>query len=877
MPQTRNATRIQQMDVSNKQLKKMADKLSATNDIESAFAILLKDPQFGDARAMEILAAFHSVSGGPDDHSSPPYAAPAGVSPAAAWRGGPVGGASLLELAGNLIENPSDKGALFAFKRGRASQHTVIKGLYEKETEDSENVGSFIHGLEMTLRLISKFPLDIKDRLLQVYSKLARAEAIVHEHEGGLNPTELRMPTPAAKAPKTEPVEEHASLAPAISEMVKDLLTSHTASWLTPLKAQIEEEVQAIKSGQAQAEKMASMADTSSLSAAATSLKVANQALQGKVAGLEEKLEGTTTLHEEQAELIQEAIYEVQTENAKLQRELAEAKTKMEELLRASQVTPPMANANKIDEVEEAIHLKHAELEDQLADAREAREADMQAVEGKMDANMAAITRQIEHLSKEVQTPTRRGIFSSPLGLGTPTARKARTSPSDMPPLPSWSATPAPPGLEQADKPDFEEAWLARPPTGEDGKAARKQLAARLTEDKLVKGLPQLGDATAYGVLRKPMLEDWFLFAEHINSGGERGETALHRALVRYAAEKHSTHGQNQGYWRHLMNAKTVAEFLQELDILFCDRNHTASEMEWAQAKASAKDALDYLTRMRHLLKSDDAIRRGRFNLTQYLAERKDEIALTALAGCRVDDVEAWYDALDSLRAVRSQISPSPAPAPPDTRKRAGLAAADQLLAGFSSSKTKNTSDDSKFEGGALSFDTDLSIGEANTLLQALVEMQRRSDSTHQAVNSLRGEVTRLAAFSAGGGSFTRNEKFAPSAPGGPPKVYDLQAAYDFLGLKTKVPERRGPHANGTHGSECGICSEFFNFKKFESHEILKGQGFPADARPYHNAWKCSKLDKAVLMHAEKMGASSEVANKLLTPVDDPFWKPRGN
>ena len=53
MPQTRNATRIQQMDVSNKQLKKMANKLSATNDIESAFAILLKDPQFGDARAMD--------------------------------------------------------------------------------------------------------------------------------------------------------------------------------------------------------------------------------------------------------------------------------------------------------------------------------------------------------------------------------------------------------------------------------------------------------------------------------------------------------------------------------------------------------------------------------------------------------------------------------------------------------------------------------------------------------------------------------------------------------------------------------------------------------------------------------------------------------
>ena len=457
--------------------------------------------------------------------------------------------------------------------------------------------------------------------------------------------------------------------------------------------------------------------------------------------------------------------------------------------------------------------------------------------------------------------------------------REATSWAADMPPMPEWTRVPMPPGLENTKPPNYAGAWLSRPVEGERGKPARKELMTTLSQEKLLASLPSAGDAIAYGVVRGSMLESFFMYSEYLHGGGERGEVALLRALHAGASSRYQQYDTTEAHWRSLMTAVTVYAFIEELDSVYADHNHTASEDEWESAKKSAKDALDLFNRLRHLLTSDHALKRCRSELSKYLAARNESHTMSELMKCELHDLAAWHKVLDTLRSVKKQMD-AVAPAAEPRRKAAAFeqAATGQAIAGLN--RVSDSHLETNYSGGFLSAEADMTLSESTALLKALKELrdkqkeqeaaQREVQRKLAAVESSRGH--QLAAFDTsrsgngfGGGGFRSSE---------PPMVYDLKAIKEFCGIDKPVPERRGPHENGTHGEECFVCSALGY--QFDTHDVLKNKGFPTGWRSYHNAWKCTKIPKFVEMKAQEKGATREEVQKVLTPIPDPTWRPRG-
>ena len=122
-------TYLKKQTASNDRFRMVAKNYAKFTDLAPALDKFIGNGSVDDV-AIRLLAAFHAGSAGYDTASSPSYEAPSGISPVATWRGGPPGGATVIELASKLVSNPSDLHARRAFLLGRASQLTVIKRLY---------------------------------------------------------------------------------------------------------------------------------------------------------------------------------------------------------------------------------------------------------------------------------------------------------------------------------------------------------------------------------------------------------------------------------------------------------------------------------------------------------------------------------------------------------------------------------------------------------------------------------------------------------------------------------------------------------------------------------------------------------------------------
>ena len=467
------------------------------------------------------------------------------------------------------------------------------------------------------------------------------------------------------------------------------------------------------------------------------------------------------------------------------------------------------------------------------------------------------------------------GINSKPLGV-------PKDLPKDMPPLQGWQVAPAKHGLEKATLPDFVGAWTSRPRS----KAASKQLTSKLTSESMLDRIPKYGDISAYKIVRGPMLERWFLFSNVIHDGGEAGETALLRALVECATNCYNSSkadGATESHWRGLMEVKSVLAFLEELDGMFLDRSHTASEQEWELAQANATDAFDLYMRIRHLLNNGDTRIRGFNMLVKYLISRGDRNGVLRLQECGTEDPSLWHAVLDSLRAVDSQIPSSAAESSSKGRRAATPTPGGNLL-GMSGSKTqtKTTEDNTKFTNGGIFLDAETDLDETLILTKTLLDFRAAQGKNEQQLAELKKQLAALAAASNNNNTppppsaSDRFKAFAPSYQGGPAKVHDLTSIYEFLGLGSDLPPRRGNHPGGTHGDDCKVCSKYLGFTQFQSYDTLQGQGPAGNARAYHNAWKCSKIPQAVRMQAEKDGTPQAKVDELLKLIDDPFWKPRG-
>ena len=769
-------------------LPAFAKRLGLAHGVKAAFGKLFDHHDHGDEYALKMLKGFHAVSHGADSDTSPPYEPPPGLSPMATWRGGPLNGSgsTVYELATSVVDKPDDIRARRLLEEALVSQDVNIVNLYH----DHDLHGNGETGRQTAKRLLSEHPLEVRDRPLAVYDRLATAMRILQEKGSGINPMAYGEDDGMGGETKT----------PAVPLALKVFLSELIGNQIT---------------------------------------------------------EAIEPFHQERA-AVHNQLLELRDESKTLRQNV----TAITQHAHAG-----MASAESI----ESLALKLEALSKRIEESRKGGDVgiDMLADEKLrlVKDEVAAIDAKVPAASATPWSRTSRlgSIFGS---IVKSSPRKPPEPPIDMPAVREWMKVPPPMGLEKSKVPDFVSAWISRPAAGEEGKASRKQLGIALAPNKLLEGLPDVGQTIAYGLLRGTMLENWFLFSEYIQGGEDRGEASLLRALVHCVTNLHNDKTRKESQWRSLMNSETVHHFLIMLDGIYCDRSHTATETEWAVARADAKDALDYLHRMRHLLTSDEARSRGRHNLHTFLAERGDDLALSQLATCE-DDVDTWHAILDSLHSVRKQIDIVKQPSLATDKNVKGSNIGGVL--GMSIDRSQKV--DECYQGGSLKFDVDVGLKEANVLIGKLVEMQdRQSNNLNRAIAALSTNESSGGGLAPGLASFGRLDQFRPDVPGGPPKVYDLTAIYEFLGLSTPVPERRGPHPSGTHGVECGICSEFFGFKEFADHETLKAEGYPFDKRAFHNAWKCSKCPRAVEMRAEKIGARASVP-RLLQLKDDPFWK----
>ena len=119
--------------------------------------------------------------------------------------------------------------------------------------------------------------------------------------------------------------------------------------------------------------------------------------------------------------------------------------------------------------------------------------------------------------------------------------------------------------------------------------------------------------------------------------------------------------GQTESHWRGLMEAKSVLRFLEELDGLYADRSHTASEQEWETALSEAHDTFDLYLRIRHLLTTTETRIRGFNLLVKYLSGKGDKIGVHKIHDCGTEDPSKWHEAgstRSALSTSRSQRRP---------------------------------------------------------------------------------------------------------------------------------------------------------------------------------------------------------------------------
>ena len=844
---------------SDGRLRIMAKNVERIGNVASAFDQLIGDGR-RDNYAVALLAAFHAPSSGKDHFSSPSYAPPEGLSPLATWRGGPTGGATVLELASQVVANPSDLPAQRAFRVGLHDQWSVIKHLYEASGDA---------GFTELKRFVVQDPLAVRDRLLAVYNVMFEAMAVVDDaaaaRASGFRQPNLDGHPPEEVAPTVGLTEQF------VTKLIDTSLTEKLLEIITPLAQGFDSDREKVLSEMREVSSHSKMLEAKLL--AASSLASNGDAndtydtMLRKVTELEGKLaEARAEMAEKdgRASTFNAELAKLKAENANLMSEakVADAKGSLGET--------PVSDATNL------VLRKLAELEGKLTPNSAGKDGDgagphsdelekLKLAHAKLAAEVAA-----SGVAPTV-TPVRPTSFEQTLSNGREGGLPFTSpNPSGMvrmeaTGLPGWTGIDEPVGLEGIALPNYSAAWRSIPAEGEAGKTARKQLGLALQPEKLLDSLPPAGDATAYGVIRARLFENLFLFSEYIQGGGVGGEASLLRALTGCAGVKYKTSAQTEPHWRGLMGASSVADFLQKLDGAYADRNHTASETEWTDAKKHAKDALDYFERLRHLLGSGDARRRGRTLLVQYLAERGEEYGMAELQKCPLDDLDKWHSILDSLRSVKKQMAAA-APAAENRRKAAAL---DQALAAFT--KTKTSDERTRYEHGSLYSDTDTTLEESSVLLQKLLELRKKQQEQEESTKELRRTIAAFASgdngtrFGGGGGFRSSSE---------PPLVFNLPAIKEFTGTDKPVPERRGPYPNGTHGEECFACSALGY--KFDSHDVLKDKGFPTGYRAYHNAWKCTKIPKYVEMKATEKGASREEVEKVLTMIPDPTWKPRG-
>ena len=843
-------TYLKKQTASDGRLLSMAKKVERIGNLASAFDQLIGSGQ-RDEYAIALLAAFHASSSGQDSVSSPAYEPPDGLSPLATWRGGPAGGSTVLEMASLVISNPSDVDIQRAFKEGLRDQLSVIKRLYEASGDA---------GFTELKRFVVQEPLAVRDRLLAVYNVLFEAMTIVDD-AAAARASGFRQPYLDGQS-TDEAVQAEAPTVITeqfIDKLINKGLNDKLLQILNPLAEGFSEDHDRVLSELREVSSHSKMLEAKLFDLAASNLAPnddKNDKMLQRVTELEGKLAEATSERDNHVGAFAAELAKLKADNTRLE---AEVKAK------DGKVSPgcetPVSGATNL-----LLLRKLTDLEGKLTPNPA----------GKGDGDSGLHSDELEKLKLENAKLMAEAKASNPKAAFTPdhpglgersSLNDFGQSPYTNPPgkpsfsLPAWAYIPQPVGLEGAPLPNYAEAWSARPAEGEIGKTARKQFVMALQPEKLLDTLPPAGDATAYGVIRHRLFENFMLFSEYIQGGGAGGEAALLRALTGCAGAKYKTSAQAEPHWRGLMASTSVMEFLKKLDGTYADRNHTASEKEWVEAKTLATDALDYFERLRHLLGSGDARRRGRTLLVQYLAERGETYGMGELQKCSLDDLDAWHTVLDSLRSVKQQVSAA-APAVEHRRKAAAL---DQALAAFTKAKTSD--EHTRYEHGSLYADTDTTLEESSVLLQKLLELRKKQQEQEESMKELRRQT--LAAFDPAakpnfGGGFRQE----------PPLVWNLQAIKEFTGTDKPVPERRGPHPNGTHGSECFACVGLDY--KFDSHDALKDKGFPTGWRAYHNAWKCTKIPKYVEMEASKKGASREEVEKVLTMIPDPTWKPRG-
>lgn len=842
--------------------QKLAKRVELHANVAKAFADLMATDLDG-SHAAGFARAFHAASQGPGDAHAPAYEPHGDLSPAASWRGGPPGAASLLEMASELIEHPLSISKREAFEQGLHEQSRVVQELLEKDTG---RLPGNSDGYADMLQLLAEQPLDVRTRLLQVYNKLRPAMAILQRSEGFDTPPLPKLEEKAS-AEFLEPAAAKYKPEPALAAIIHELVAGSLAEYVQPVMESVNEELKSLKDQVAKGSP--AVASDVDVKIEETTKTKQEETLLATIAELKGQLESSRAQHAESSGDVLSMVKELRAENDKLKGSLAATIRKLDFMDTVASEQP--ASSSPADA---GVYRKLSELEGKLSEAKEGSKAYVDGLRGELDRLSAENYR----VRGELAT-LHAAAEGSRLNGREPGHSKYKGSPLEMPPgappVSDWGLSPTTKGLERAKQPDFAGAWASVPPA--ESKAARKQLVESLAPNSLISDLPAMGDVSSYMLMRGPMLENWYLFKEFVNAGGD-GETALLRALVKCANTRHKTCGKQEGQWRGLMEATSVLAYLEGLDGMYVDRTHTAVEREWEDARANAQNVLDYYLRLRHLLKNDDACSRGYNLILSYLREKKDRLAFKCLQECDAYDHRSWHAALDSLRSVDEQFETNS-----DAVPRAGAAGASRKgLLGLSGSKTttKTTADDQKYTAGQLSFDTDITWEEATTLVQTLKALQDAQSKNEQSMADVQRKLAAMAPAANTPSAFAspndRFKLFAPSSMGGPPKVYDLGKIYSFLNLKAPVPARKGGNPGFTHGAECAVCSEFLGFTEFVAYDQLKGLGGNSGARAFHNAWKCSKIPAAVKAQADRAGTAPAEVDELLKPIDDPHWKPRG-
>ena len=847
----------------NDRFRMMAKKLENVRNLASGFDMLIGSGE-RDYYAVALLAAFHAPSNGDDSTSSPSYEPPEGLSPVATWRAGPKGDSTILELASQLVSDPADVELQRAFKVGLHDQLFVIKRLYEASGDA---------GFTDLKRFVIEEPQAVRDRLLGVYNILMHAVAIVDEAAAS-RASGFRQPNLDGQT-AVETVQEEAPTDGAtngitkqfVVDLVNNSLTDRLLEIITPLAEGFDKDREKVLSEMREVSSRSKLVEDKLRETQTASTDISNEFMLRKVTELEGKLAETQAAKAGDSRVFEDEVSRLRDANSKLAAEIKDVEAKVQ----------PNVNT-PISDVTEFMLRKLTELEGKT----NANPADKGVDEHKYAAELERLQRENAKLVAEAKAasvvslttpvhPRASGEHATLSGrVGTP---GRETTTSDCPaPRPAWTFIPKPIGLEGANPPNYEVAWSGRPAEGDVGKTARKQLGLALQNEKLLDPLPPAGDTTAYGVIRGRLFENFYLFSEYINCGGVGGEVALLRALTGCAGARHKTDAKTEPYWRTLMGAPSVLEFLKQLDGIYADRNRTASELEWEEARKYAIDALDYFERLRHLLVSDDARRRGRTQLVTYLAQRGEKYTMSELQKCSLDELDEWHTVLDSLRSVAKQMAAAGSPAGgADRRPTAGrVTTNDSKLAALTKTRADDCEHETLYEGGYFRAEADTTMEESSQMMKFLMEL--RKDQKEQ-----KEEIRKLAAFNRapGNGGVTNRFRADPLRFGSePPLVWDLQAIKEFTDAQQPVPERRGPHNNGTHGEECFACAALGY--KFDEHDTLASKGFPVGWRAYHNAWTCKKIPKFVEMKAQEKGASREEVEKVLTKIEDPTWKPRG-